>query len=141
MHFTERVFSLPSVRGDICSKASHKQYVLKPLIWERVQDSGSASLNPLIIQTRGRPGPHKCLRELCTAHFSICRREPALRSFDGWRQNRLGFPGILSEHAGCRAVMVNATSLRAVHDARGTRKLYCNHRGPQPLASHFCLCS
>lgn len=81
-------------------KQCHKHYIEKSLTWARVHGGGLESLNP-ITQTRGKSGPHKWLRKVCTAHLPDCRRKPALRSVHGWCPNRLDLPRILLEHAHC----------------------------------------
>lgn len=67
--------------------------------WEGVQESSLESHNPSLMQTRGGSGPPKWLRRFHTEHLPVCRRQPALRSVDSWRQHRLGFHEILLEHA------------------------------------------
>lgn len=110
--------------------------------WEGVQESSLESHNPSLMQTRGGSGPLKWLRRFHTAHLPVCRREPALRSVDSWRQHRLGFHEILLEHArhpfppGSR--WLGACS--SLHADRGTDKPRCNHIGPHPTGTLTCVC-
>lgn len=103
----------------------------------------SASLNPPIMQTRGRSGPHKWLRRFHIAHLPVCRGEPAVRSGDGWRPNRLGFHRILLEHA-CHPVSIRQQTVgvksASLHAARDTNKPHWNHTGPHPTGTLASVC-